>query len=239
MRSIKTAHRGGHAPRSRSPKRSCQRGDTTTRTTRHVYTQLFRKCQVSNAVQQPLSQFSHEEIKKNSVIALYANEKEDNNGLPFFLGKVLRVFNKNEKDDDDDEDDKESDEAPEYLVEIHEYIQTEIHGQPTGNTYFITSMGRKKRIREPQQPRRPVTSKVELGQIAFLIDKMNKDKSLPNPTMKTLSFNCEVAARREIFKCPGWRKVVLDLGPGVVPATTQTATPFPARCSRPWPLPLA
>ena len=29
------------------------------------------------------------------------------------------------------------------------------------------------------------------------------------------------------------------LATGVVPATNQTATPFPARCSRPWPLPLA
>ena len=53
-------------------------------------------------MQQPLYQFSPEEITKNSIIALYANEVQDNNGLPFFLGKVLRVFNKNEKNDDDD-----------------------------------------------------------------------------------------------------------------------------------------
>ena len=45
----------------------------------------------------------------------------------------MSVFNKNEKDDDDDdEDDEESDEAPEHLVEIHEYIQTETNGQPSG-----------------------------------------------------------------------------------------------------------
>ena len=51
-------------------------------------------------MQQPSDQFSHEEIKKNSIIALYANEKEDNNGLPsgFFLGKVLRVFNRKPDD---------------------------------------------------------------------------------------------------------------------------------------------
>ena len=73
-------------------------------------------------MQQPLDQFSHEEIKKNSIIALYANEDLDNNGLPFFLGKVLRVFNKNEKHDDDGDDDGQSDKAPEYYVEIHEYI---------------------------------------------------------------------------------------------------------------------
>ena len=78
-------------------------------------------------MQQPLDQFSHEEIKKNFIIALYANEAEDNKGLPFFLGKVLRVFNKNEKDDDADEDDGQSEKAPEYWVEIHEYIQTEIN----------------------------------------------------------------------------------------------------------------
>ena len=91
-------------------------------------------------MQQPLDQFSHEEIKKNSIIALYANEKEDNNGLPFFLGKVLRVFNKNEKDDDDD-DDGQSDEAPEYYVGIYEYIQTEINGQPTGKYILYNEHG--------------------------------------------------------------------------------------------------
>ena len=90
-------------------------------------------------MQQPVDQFSHDEIKKNSIIALYANEDLDNNGLPFFLGKVLRVFNKNEKQDDDDDDDGQSDEdAPEYCVEIHEYIQTEINKQPTGKYILHT-----------------------------------------------------------------------------------------------------
>ena len=88
-------------------------------------------------MQQPLNQLSHEEIKNDCVIALYANKPEDNNGLPFFLGKVLRVFNKNEKDDNDD-DDGQSDEAPEYYVEIHEYIQTEINKQPTGKYILHT-----------------------------------------------------------------------------------------------------
>jgi len=106
-------------------------------------------------MQQPLYQFSHEEIKKNSIIALYANEPEDNNGLPFFLGKVLRVFNKNEKDDDDDDDEGQSDQkAPEYVVKIHEYIQTEINEQPTGKYQLHNEHGEKKRVRKPQNPRR-------------------------------------------------------------------------------------
>ena len=107
-------------------------------------------------MQQPLYQFSHEEIEKNSIIALYANEPEDNNGLPFFLGKVLRVFNKNEENDDDDDDEGQSDQkAPEYVVKLHEYIQTEINEQPTGKYHsFITGMERKKRVRKPQNPRR-------------------------------------------------------------------------------------
>ena len=84
-------------------------------------------------MQPPLNQFSHDKIKQNSIIALYANEDLDNNGLPFFLGKVLRIFNKNERPDDDDDDDGQSDEeAPEYCVEIHEYIHTEINSQPSG-----------------------------------------------------------------------------------------------------------
>ena len=78
----------------------------------------------------------------------------DNNSLPFFLGKVLRVFNKNEKDDDDDEDDGQSDKAPEYLVEIHEYIQTEINGQPTGKYILHNEHGEKKGVEKPRKPRR-------------------------------------------------------------------------------------
>ena len=62
-----------------------------------------------------------------------------------------------------------------------------------------------------------VTLKVETGQVALLIDKMNTDKSLPNPKISFLSFSCEVAARRKIFKCPGWCKFALDLGLSPLP----------------------
>ena len=81
------------------------------------------------------------------------------------------------------------------------------------NTYFITSMEREKKgSKATTAMAKAVTSKVEIGQIALLIDKMNTDKSLPNPKISFLSFSCEVAARRKIFKCPGWRKFALDLG---------------------------
>ena len=63
-------------------------------------------------MQQPLGQFSHEEIEKKSIVAVYAEETEDIHDLPFFWGKVLNVFDKNETDGDHDEDNKESDEAP-------------------------------------------------------------------------------------------------------------------------------
>ena len=163
-------------------------------------------------MQQPLNQFSHEEIEKNSIIALYANEVEDNNGLPFFLGKVLRVFNKNEKNDDDDDDEGQSDQkAPKYVVKIHEYIQTEINEQPTGKYQLHIEHGEKIKGSKSTKSK-PVTSEVEIAQIAFLIESLNKDKSIPNPTMKLLSFNCEVAARRDIFVCPGWHKFAIDLG---------------------------
>ena len=160
-------------------------------------------------MQQPLYQFSHGEIKKNSIIALYANEPEDNNGLPFFLGKVLPVFNKNEKNDDDEGQSDQK--APEYVVKIHEYMQTEINEQPTGKYQLHIEHGEKKKGSKSTKSK-PVTSEVEIAQIAFLIESLNKEKSIPNPTMKLLSFNCEVAARRDIFVCPGWHKFAIDLG---------------------------
>ena len=62
-----------------------------------------------------------------------AGEDEDNHGLPFFLGKVINGINNSENDGDADKDDDESDNAPKYLVEIHEYIQTENNAvEPTG-----------------------------------------------------------------------------------------------------------
>ena len=165
-------------------------------------------------MQQPLNQFSHEEIEKNSIIALYANEAEDNNGLPFFLGKVLRVFNKNEENDDDEGQSDQK--APEYVVKIHEYIQTEINEQPTGKYQLHNAHGEKKKGSKTTKSK-AVTSEVEIAQIAFLIESLNKDKSIPNPTMKLLSFNCEVAACREIFECPEWHKFAEDLGLSPLP----------------------
>ena len=160
-------------------------------------------------MQQPLYQFSHEEIEKNSIIALYANEAEDNNGLPFFLGKLMRVFNKNEENDDDEGQSDQK--APEYVVKIHEYIETKINEQPTGKYQLHIERGEK--IKGSKRTKsKPVTSEVEIAQIAFLIESLNKEKSIPNPTMKLLSFNYEVAARRDIFVCPGWHKFAIDLG---------------------------
>ena len=84
-------------------------------------------------MQHHLNQFSHEEIKKNSIVALYAGEDEHNHGLSFFLGKVINVIDNSKTDGDANEDDDESDKAPKYLMEIDEYIQTENNtGEPTG-----------------------------------------------------------------------------------------------------------
>ena len=85
-------------------------------------------------MQPPLSQFFQEEIKKDSIVALYAEEDEDNHGLPFFLGKVINVIDNSENDCDADKDDDESDNAPENVVEIHEYIQP---GKKCWQTYKI------------------------------------------------------------------------------------------------------
>ena len=83
------------------------------------------------------------------------------------------------------------------------------------NTSCITSMHmdrEKKGSKSGATTAKSVTSKVPIGPIAFLIDKMNSNKSLPKNTMKLLSYNCEVAARRAVFKCTGWQKFVLHLG---------------------------
>ena len=81
----------------------------------------------------PWVSFPTRRSREKSIVAVYAEEDKDNHGVPFFLGKVLSVSNKNKKDGDADKDDDESDEAPEYLVEFHEYIQTENNdGKPSG-----------------------------------------------------------------------------------------------------------
>ena len=86
-----------------------------------------------------------------------------------------------------------------------------MNGQPTGKYILHNKHGEKKRGSKSTKSK-AVTSEVEIAQIAFLIESLNKDKTIPNPAMKLLSFNCEVAARREIFVCPGWHKFAIDLG---------------------------
>ena len=96
-------------------------------------------------------------------------------------------------------------------MKIHEYIQTKINEQPTGKYQLHNEHVEKKKGSKTTKSK-AVTSEVEIAQIAFLIESLNKEKSIPNATMKLLSFNCEVAARRDIFVCPGWHKFAIDLG---------------------------
>ena len=113
-------------------------------------------------MQQPLS----EEIKKNSIVALYAyaGEDEDNHGLPFFLRKVINVIDNSKTDGDADEGKDESDKASKYLVKIHEYIDIDIQtenyaGEPTGKFQLHNEHGeREKTVRKPRNPRRSITS---------------------------------------------------------------------------------
>ena len=126
----------------------------------------------------------------------------------------MNVYDNSANNGDADEDNDESDKAPKYLVEIHEYVQTENNaGEPTGKYQLHNVVGERKKNSKPTTAK-VVTSKVPIGQIALLMEKMNNVKSLPKATMKLLSYNCEVAARdrSEVFKCPGWHKFALDLG---------------------------
>ena len=110
---------------------------------------------------------------------------------------MLSVSNQNENDRDDNADHDESDEAPEYLVENHEFIQIENNdGKPTGK-YILHNVNGERKKGLKATAAKAVTSKVQIGQIALVIEKMNGNKSLPKPTMKLLSFDCQVAARRE------------------------------------------
>ena len=133
--------------------------------------------------------------------------------MPFFLGKNINVIDNSETEGDADEDDDVSDKASKYLVEIHEHVQTENNvGEPTGKHQLHNEHGeREKRVQKPRNPRQSLR-KSQTGQNYLLIDKMNSDKSLPKATMKHVSYNCEVAARSEVFKCPELHKFAVDLG---------------------------
>ena len=96
---------------------------------------------------------------------------------------------------------------------IHEYIQTENNdGEPTGKYILHNEHGEREKKGPKTTKPKAATAQVPIGQIALVIEKMNSNKSLPKSMMKLLSCNCEVAARREVFKCPGWHKFVLNLG---------------------------
>ena len=92
--------------------------------------------------------------------------------------RQICVFNKNEKNDDDDDDEGQSDQkAPKCVVKIHEYIQTKINEQPTGKYQLHNEHGEKKKGSKTTKSK-AVTSEVEIAQIAFLIESLNKEKSI-------------------------------------------------------------
>ena len=78
--------------------------------------------------------------------------------------------------DDDNDDDGQSDEkAPEYWVEIHEYIQNKVNEQPTGKYIPHNGHGETKKGSKSTKAKAVITQ-VKIAQISLSIEKMNKDK---------------------------------------------------------------
>ena len=94
------------------------------------------------------------DIFKGKFVAVFAQDPEENFGLPFWIGKVHDIRPPVEENDSDSEETSEED--VEGRVTIHEYIQKEkTQGEgSTSCTSSTTSMDRNREAHEKQLRKR-------------------------------------------------------------------------------------
>ena len=90
-------------------------------------------CQVQNAVFDGMHVYEVQDIEKGQFAAVYATELEENEGLPFWIGKI-RSNPESTVDSDDDEDNADG-ESCNSFVKIEEYNQ-----QPKSKNANLGSM---------------------------------------------------------------------------------------------------
>ena len=151
--------------------------------------------QVANAVSTGLTEFTHDQVKKGNLVAVYSVDENDNHGLPFWIGKVADVLEHAESEDDEEEDD--ADIGVTYDIKIEEYRQTNARG--TSGKYEPNVVAGASKRGTSRTTASKVINVVPLAQICHVFTSLTGSKTIPAPEKSWIAFNCEVAARTRAF----------------------------------------
>ena len=148
-----------------------------------------------------LDTYSFTDLSKGKFVAVYAQDPEENCGLPFWIGKVHELQPPIAEKDSDDEDITEED--LEGSVTIHECIQTKkTTGEGTKSYVDHNEHGKKQRGKSKTATKKVLT-RVAIDQIAYKFDELTKGKQIKVQDQKWIAYQCEIAARLRLYDCPG------------------------------------
>ena len=172
-----------------------------------IYSPLAYNCsaQVANMVASgQLDTYLFTDIFKGKFVAVFAQDPEENFGLPFWIGKVHDIRPPVEENDSDS--DEISEEDVEGRVIIHEYIQKE-KTQGEGSTSYVehNEHGLKQRGSRKTATKKVLT-RVAIDQIAYKFDSLTKQNQIRVQDQKWIAYQCEIAARLRLYDCPGVMK---------------------------------
>ena len=141
------------------------------------------------------------DLSKGKFVAVYAQDPEENFGLPFWIGKVHELHPPIAENDSDDDDITEED--LEGSVTIHECIQTKkTTGEGTKSYVEHNEHGKKQRGKSKTTTKKVLT-RVAIDQIAYKFDDLTKGKQIKVQDQKWIAYQCEIAARLRLYDCPG------------------------------------
>ena len=144
------------------------------------------------------------DLSKGKFVAVYAQDPEENFGLPFWIGKVHELHPPIAENDSDDDDITEED--LEGSVTIHECIQTaKSTGEGTKAYVEHNEHGQKQRGKRKTATKKVLT-RVAINQIAYKFDDLTKGKQIRVQDQKWIAYQCEIAARLQLYDCPGVMK---------------------------------
>ena len=160
-------------------------------------------CQVQNAVFEGMHVYEVQDIQKGEFAAVYATELDENEGLPFWIGKI-RSHPEATADSDEDED-GDGGESCNYFVQIEEYNQQpkskNAKGQWSGIYKPLKVHGEKKAGSKTTTAKAVITT-VPIEQIAYTFPDLTLTGMLNKATKEWVSFRCEVASRLRVFDGP-------------------------------------
>ena len=174
---------------------------------------------VANEVKEGLKYYKFEKIQKNCFVAIATDMKEDNHGLPFWIGKVVQK--KRECRDLLQEGEEVDEETLEDGALVEEWTQSQTNVAEAGKGSFTQRRYAIKVEAPPPGKKRStkgVRTWIPTSTILYQFEKLTSTKSISKDVASWVAFNAEVMLKSESTCNPvGVAELNAELGYKMVP----------------------